>query len=157
MCHSYSLLRAFWSKHYFLFHRHFKTVISYLCLTMLISFGGIRGFVKGRAPGKLTGCEQDLAMTLPGCFLLLFLLPFMRKTKNAWLKNPTDLLTKNVMKPLGDRSNLALMTQLQVLHNKSAGIILDLPPCVSATEVLDKLGLTLLARRCAEHRAICYV
>ena len=61
---------------------------------------GSRGFVKGQAPGKLTGCEQDLAMTLPGCFLLLYLLPFIRKTKNARLKNPTDLLHKNLMKPL---------------------------------------------------------
>ena len=39
-------------------------------------------------------------MTLPGCFLLLFLLPFIRKTKNAWLKNLTDLLHQNLMKPL---------------------------------------------------------
>ena len=29
------------------------------------------------------------------------LLSFIRKTKNAQLKNPTDLLHKNVMKPLG--------------------------------------------------------
>ena len=59
-----------------------------------------RGFIKGRALGKLTGCEQDLAINLPGYFHLLFLLSFIRKTKNARLKNPTDLLHKNVMKPL---------------------------------------------------------
>ena len=39
-----------------------------------------RGFIKGEAPGKLTGCEQDLAITLPSCFRLLFLLSFIRKT-----------------------------------------------------------------------------
>ena len=39
-----------------------------------------RGFIKGRALGKLTGCEQDLAINLPCCFCLLFLLSFMRKT-----------------------------------------------------------------------------
>ena len=49
-----------------------------------------------RAPGKLTGCERDLAMTLPGCFLLLFVLPFIRKTKKTRLKNPTDLLHKKL-------------------------------------------------------------
>ena len=52
-----------------------------------------RGFIKGRAPGKLTSCERDLAINLPGCFRL-------RKTKIARLKNPTDLLHKNLMKPL---------------------------------------------------------
>ena len=51
-----------------------------------------RGFIKGWAPGKLTGCEQDLAINLPGCFCLLFLLSFIRKTENARLKNPSDLL-----------------------------------------------------------------
>ena len=59
-----------------------------------------REFIKGRALGKLTGCEQDLAINLPGYFHLLFLLSFIRKTKNARLKNPTDLLHKNLMKPL---------------------------------------------------------
>ena len=62
-----------------------------------------RGFIKGRAPGKLTGCERDLAINLPGCFRLLFLLSFIRKTKNARLKNPTDPLHKNLMKPLNIR------------------------------------------------------
>ena len=51
-------------------------------------------------PGKLTSCERNLAINLPGCFRLLFLLSFLRKTKNAWLKTPTDLLYKNLMKPL---------------------------------------------------------
>ena len=59
-----------------------------------------RGFITGRALGKLTGCEGDLAINLPSCFHLLFLLPIIRKTKNARLKNPTDLLHKNLMKPL---------------------------------------------------------
>ena len=59
-----------------------------------------RGFIKGRAPGKLTGCERNLAINLPGCFRLFFLLSFIRKTKNARLKTPTDLLHKNLMKPL---------------------------------------------------------
>ena len=58
------------------------------------------GFIKRRVPSKMTGCEQDLAMNLPRCFCLIFLVSFIRKTKNAQLKNPTDLLHKNVMEPL---------------------------------------------------------
>ena len=58
----------------------------------------IRGFIKGQAPGKLTGGERDLAINLPGCFHLLFLLSLTRNTKNAQLKNPTDLLHENLMK-----------------------------------------------------------
>ena len=46
------------------------------------------------------GILTSLAINLPGCFRLLFLLSFIRKTENAWLKNPTDLLHKHLMKPL---------------------------------------------------------
>ena len=56
----------------------------------------VKGFIEGRAAGKLTGCERDL----PGLFRLLFLLSFIRKTKNAKLKNLTDPLHKKLMKPL---------------------------------------------------------
>ena len=79
----------------------------------LFPWGMCRVFFKGRAPGKLTSCEQDLAMTLPGCFLLLYLLPFIRKTKNAWLKNLTDLLHKNLMKPL-DEGHVEIPTCVEV-------------------------------------------
>ena len=50
-----------------------------------------RGFIKSQGPGKLTGCERDLAIDL---------LSFIRKTKIAPLKNPTDLMHKNLMKTL---------------------------------------------------------
>ena len=50
--------------------------------------------------GKLPGCERDLAINLLGCIHLLLLLSFIRKTKNAQLKNPTGLLHKNLMKAL---------------------------------------------------------
>ena len=52
----------------------------------LAQYSESRGFIKGRALGKLTGCEQDFAINLPGCFRLLSLLSFIRKTKNARLK-----------------------------------------------------------------------
>ena len=67
-----------------------------MCSFKMIWFS--RGFIKDRAPGKLTGCERDSAINLPGCFRLLFFLSFIRKTKNARLKNPTDLLHKNLNK-----------------------------------------------------------
>ena len=67
-----------------------------------------RRFIKGWAPSKLTGCEQDLAINLPGCFDLLFLLSFIRETKNAQLKNPTDLPHKNLIKPLDLHQLLAI-------------------------------------------------
>ena len=60
----------------------------------------IDSYIQGVQPGKLTGCEGDLAINLPGCFRLLFLLSFIRKTRSARLKNPTDLQHKNSMKPL---------------------------------------------------------
>ena len=67
----------------------------------LLNFNNyFRGFIKRRAPGKLTGSEWDLAINLPGCFRLLFLPSFIRKTKYPRLKNRTDLLHKNLMKPL---------------------------------------------------------
>ena len=55
---------------------------------------GCRRFIKGRAPGKLTGCEQDLAINLPGCFRLLFLLFFIRKTKMPGWSTPLTSCTK---------------------------------------------------------------
>ena len=61
-----------------------------------------------------------------------------------------------------DRGNSTLMSELQVLQNNAARIILDLPPRASATDALERLSLkpqqrlswkTLLRRR-AEHRLI---
>ena len=60
------------------------TIRRLLLATILkIPFWRSRGFIKGRAPGKLPGCEWDLAINLPGCFRLLFLLSFIRKTKKC--------------------------------------------------------------------------
>ena len=54
----------------------------------------------------------------------------------------------------GDRGNITLMAELQILHNKAARIILDLPPTASASDALSKLHWKPLERRRAEHRAI---
>ena len=64
-------------------------------LSPLINIAG--GSLRAGHRGKLTSCERDLAINLPSCFRLLFLLSSIRKTKNARLKNPTDLLHKNLM------------------------------------------------------------
>ena len=79
------------------------------------------------ATGKLTGCERELAINLPGCFRLLFLFSFISKTKNAQLKNPTDLLHKNLMKPLKvasiessyDRNQRSLRSKQRWFRSKS--------------------------------------
>ena len=55
----------------------------------------------------------------------------------------------------GDKGNMALLEQLQVLQNKAVHIILDLPPRTSATEARDKLGWKLFSRRC-DDRASCW-
>jgi len=55
------------------------------CLLNVAEHNIPRGFIKGRAPGKLTGCERDLAINLPDSFCLLFLLSFIRKSENAGL------------------------------------------------------------------------
>ena len=52
----------------------------------------------------------------------------------------------------GDRGNSTLMQYLQVLHNKSAREILDLPYFSSATNALTKLGWITLDRRRSRHR-----
>ena len=81
----------------------------------------------GRATGKLTGCERELAINLPGCFRLLFLPSFIGKTKNAQLKNSTDLLHKNLMKPLKvasiessyDRNQRSVQVKQRLFGSKS--------------------------------------
>ena len=53
-----------------------------------------------------------------------------------------------------DRGNASLMSELQVLQNKTARLILDFPVHFSAAEVLKRLGWKPLLRRRKEHHAI---
>ena len=53
-----------------------------------------------------------------------------------------------------DRGNASLMSELQVLQNKTARLILDLPAHFSAAEALKRLGWKPLLRRRKEHHAI---
>ena len=54
----------------------------------------------------------------------------------------------------GDRGYASLMSELQVLENKAACLILDLPAHFSAAGVLKILGWKSLFRRRKEHHAI---
>ena len=52
----------------------------------------------------------------------------------------------------GDKNNACLMNQLQVLQNKAAKIILDMPMRSSATEALNELGWKSLEQTRLLHR-----
>ena len=96
---------------------------------MFVTFN--RGFVKGRALGKLTGCEWDLAINLPGCFRLIFLLSFIRKTKNVRLKKPTDLPYSNLVKPLIQTGLFYSNTSVNELHFWADDFLMNLKTWVS--------------------------
>ena len=52
----------------------------------------------------------------------------------------------------GDRNNITLMNGLQILHNKAAKCILDIPSYASSTEALDMLNWCPLSSRRRFHR-----
>ena len=54
----------------------------------------------------------------------------------------------------GDKNNNTLMGQLQVLQNKAAKVLLNLPPRSSSTEALDRLDLKPLLKRRHFHHCI---
>ena len=55
---------------------------------------------------------------------------------------------------LGDRDNITLMHDLQVLQNKAAKVILDLPNYASSTDALKTLGWPTLFQERLVHRYI---
>ena len=54
----------------------------------------------------------------------------------------------------GDKNNDTLMGQLQVLQNKAAKVLHNLPPRSSSTEALDRLDLKTLLKRRHFHRCV---
>lgn len=54
----------------------------------------------------------------------------------------------------GDKNNETLMGQLQVLQNKAAKVLLNLPPRSSSTEAQDRLNLKPLSKRRHFHRCV---
>ena len=53
---------------------------------------------------------------------------------------------------LGDRDNITLMHDLQVLQNKAAKVMLDLPNYASSTDALKTLEWPTLFQECLVHR-----
>lgn len=54
----------------------------------------------------------------------------------------------------GYKNNDTLMGQLQILQNKAAKVLLNLPPKSSSTEALDRLDLKPLSKRQHFHRCV---
>ena len=54
----------------------------------------------------------------------------------------------------GDKNNDTLVGQLQVLQNKAAKVLLNLPPRSSSTEALDRLDLKTLSKRRHFHHCV---
>ena len=54
----------------------------------------------------------------------------------------------------GDKSNDTLMGQLQVLQNKAAKVLLNLPPRSLSTEAVDRLDLKTFSKRRHFHRSV---
>ena len=52
----------------------------------------------------------------------------------------------------GDKSNTTRMNKIQLLQNKAAKLILNMPKHSSATEALDRLGWDTLEKRRRSHR-----
>ena len=57
----------------------------------------------------------------------------------------------------GGQENSSLMSDLQILHNIAARLILDLPVHSSVSEALSRLGWKPLLRRRMEHQAMFFV
>ena len=57
----------------------------------------------------------------------------------------------------GDKNNNTLMGQLQVLQNKAAKVLLNLPPRSSSTEAVDRLDLNILSKRRHFHRCVMMI
>ena len=115
------------------------------------------GLIKCQAPGKLTGCERDLAINLPSCFRLIFLLSFIRKTKNVRLKKPTDLPYSNLVKPLIQTGLFYSNTSVNELHFWADDFLMNLKTWVSGE--VSQVGKIweLLAQRASWNSNICQV
>ena len=89
-------------------------------------------------------------------------LGLLRRIKSCLPLNARIMFFNSFILPLfdygdiiwGDRGNASLMSELQVLQNKAARLILDLPAHSSATDALMILGWKPLSRRRKEHHVI---
>ena len=89
----------------------------------------------------------------------------LRRVKHLLPRDARIILYNSLILPLfdyadvvwGDKNNVVLMNQIQVLQNNAARIILDLPKYASATQALDQLTWKpLMARRSFHRRVLMY-
>ena len=75
---------------------------------------------------------------MPNSFLLCLMLVW------KWTFHLRAIIADTIW---GDRDNITLMHDLQVLQNKAAKVILDLPNYASSTDALKTLGWAYLISR----------
>ena len=84
----------------------------------------------------------------------------IRRIRNLLRLQTRGTLYNNLILPLfdygdvvwGDKNNDTLMSELQILPNKAAKVMLELPPRSSSTEALKRLDLKPLSTRRFLHR-----
>ena len=84
----------------------------------------------------------------------------LQRIKHLLPRDRSELFEKAMVLPIldyadvtwGDKSNTTLMNKIQLLQNKAAKLILNMPKHSSATEALDRLGWDTLEKRRRSHR-----
>ena len=84
----------------------------------------------------------------------------LQRIKHLLPRDTRELFVKAMVLPIldyadvtwGDKSNTTLMNKIQLLQNKAAKLILNMPKHSSATEALDLLGWDTLEKRRRSHR-----
>ena len=79
----------------------------------------------------------------------------LQRIKHLLPRATRELFVKAMVLPIldyadvtwGDKSNTTLMNKIQLLQNKAAKLILNMPKHSSATEVLDLLGWDILEKK----------
>ena len=84
----------------------------------------------------------------------------LQRIKHLLPRDTRELFVKAMVLPIldyadvtwGDKSNTTLMNKIQLLQNRAAKLILNMPKHSSATEALDLLGWDTLEKRRRSHR-----
>ena len=84
----------------------------------------------------------------------------LQRIKHLLPRDTRELFVKAMVLPIldyadvtwGDKSNTTLMNKIQLLQNKAAKLILNMPKHSSATEAHDRLGWDTLEKRRRSHR-----
>ena len=87
-------------------------------------------------------------------------LSILQRINHLLPRDTRELFVKAMVLPIldyadvtwGDKSNTTLMNKIQLLQNKAAKLILNMPKHASATEALELLGWDILEKRRRSHR-----